>query len=517
MNTTHTKTVTFVAGVMLGIVCGEVSSFSTEVAMSAGLLAVVQGGIYFWERKRKQASGVVDAARLFSFSLMTMLFSLGLFVGIIRAQLVEEKNNFVCESTCSFDAKIVSSPEIKNDVQTFRARPLEMDDVYDVQVRAQLYPKYQIGETLKISGKVKVPDVIQMHGDKNNSFDYASYLKTKNVGSEMSYPKVEVIDESAKTFSDTLGRWKENFVTRIDLYVSSPASSLASGMLFGASSMSKDLSQTFRTAGLSHIVVLSGFNIVIVIATILFLFSFLPLILRITFAAVSVVAFVIVVGAEPSVIRATLMAFVSLLAMVVGREYVARDALIISLFAIVMYEPYALTHDASLHLSFLATAGIVYLMKPLEEIFVRYFSSIKSKTFKEIFVTSLAAYIATMPYIMYAFGTVSVYALMANILILPFVPLAMLLSFLVVVSSFILVSLSQVIGFMDTAFIDVMIWIARAVEGLPMASIQSSISFKTMSVVYVCIMLGIIYFSTKNKNETRVTIENGNLTDIISY
>lgn len=506
----HARTLTFVSGVLLGIVIGEVSNYGSEMVVFALILSLVQGGVFWWERRESKPEG-------FALSLFTILFCVGLFVGIVRAQLVEEKNNFVCDGVCSFDVKIISSPEVKNDVQTFIARPLGRDDVYDIQVRTQLYPKYQIGETLKISGKVKVPDVIQMHGDKNKTFDYASYLKTKNVGSETTYPKIETINKTAKTFSDHLGRWKENFVTRIDMYVSSPASSLASGMLFGASSMSKDLAQTFRTAGLSHIIVLSGFNIVVVIATILFLFSFLPLLLRITFASISVIAFVIMVGAEPSVVRATLMAFVSLLAMIVGREYVARDALIISLFAIVMYEPYALTHDVSLHLSFLATAGIVYLAKPLEEIFVKYFPRVKSKTFREIFVTSSSAYLATMPYIMYAFGTVSVYALIANILVLPFVPLAMLLSFLVVVSSFIFSTLSQLIGFVDTAFINVIIWIARVIESLPMSSIELTISFQTMCVMYVCIAGIIIYFSIKNKNETRVTFENGNLTDIISY
>jgi len=70
------------------------------------------------------------------------------------------------------------------------------------------------------------------------------------------------------------------------------------------------------------------------------------------------------------VIRATLMSFVGLLAMLLGRAYVAKQALILSLLAIVMYEPYALMHDVSLHLSFLATAGIVYLSEPLE-IFLR--------------------------------------------------------------------------------------------------------------------------------------------------
>lgn len=517
----HAKTLTFVTGVLLGIVCGEISSFSSDVAMFAILLVCVQGAIYFVERKRKLVSEAEGLTHQFSFSLITILFSFGLFIGIVRVQLMEEKVKYVCESTCSFNVRIISSPEEKNEYQIFKAHPISAgSEMYDIQIRTTLYPKYKIGETLKVGGKVTVINTIVPHDDsKNNNkiFDYASYLRTKNIGSEMIYPSVEVVDGETLTFSDVLGRWKEDLVTRIDKYVSQSESSLASGMLFGKSSISKDLLQTFRVAGLSHIMVLSGFNIVIVIASILFVLAFLPLVIRITLASISVVVFVLMVGAEPSVIRAMLMSFVGLLAMLLGRAYVARQALIISLFAIVMYEPYALLHDVSLHLSFLATMGLVYMSEPFKIIFQNYFSHIKSVSLKELLITTLSAYFSTLPYVMYTFGTVSPYAIIANILVIPFVPLTMLLSFLVVVSSYISGIFSTVFGFVDTLLISFIIFIAKMVESLPLSSFVLNISFLAMCVTYLMIIISIKYILSKQNNETRVTIENGNLTDIISY
>lgn len=521
MNTTHTKTLIFVIGTLLGIVCGEKSMYASEVGVLGLMLVLVQGGVYIWEWKRNMMSDVVNITHHISFSLITILFCLGLFVGIVRVQLVEEKINFVCESSCTFDARIISSPETKNEYQIFNIHPLiGGDEMYDVQVRTPLYPKYEIGETVTVSGKVTVPDIIMPHGDEKNSsqgFDYVSYLRTKNIGSETMFPSIEVTDSGAHTLVDVLGRWKENLVTRIDMYVSSPASSLASGMLFGATSMSKELLQTFRTAGLSHIIVLSGFNIVIVIASILFVLAFLPLVFRVTFASVSVILFVMMVGGSPSVVRATLMAFITLLAMLVGRLYVARQALILSLFAIVMYEPHSLMNDISLHLSFIATMGLVYISEPLELFFKKYFVIISSSSLREILITTLSAYFTTLPYVMYTFGKVSVYALVANILVVPFVPIAMLLSFLVVVSSYISNTLSLVFGFIDTMLITIMIWIARTIESLPYATFMLVVSFGMMCAMYFIILLLIRYFFIKQNDETRVTIENGNLTDIISY
>lgn len=529
---THLKTLIPVSGICLGIALGEISKISSEVAIFTVILFLLQLGIYFWERKRKQRSDADGITSLFSFSLITILFSLGLFLGILRVQLVSEKINYVCETVCIFDAKIISSGDVKNDYQVFNVRPVDVpDNVLDVQIKTPLYPKYKIGESLKLSGKVLVPEILPSHGEKK-SFDYSAYLITKNIGSEMFYPKIEIIKNSQISMFDYLGRWKENMIEKINLYVSSPASSLASGMLFGNSSISKELNQTFRVAGLSHIIVLSGFNIAIVISFILFVFAFLPLLIRILLASFSVILFVIMVGGEASVVRATLMAFIALLATVMGREYMAKQALIISFLLIIMYEPYALLHDVSLHLSFLATAGIVYLSSPLSIIFKKYFSKLSSQTFVSTFVTTLSAYIITLPYIMYTFGSVSMYSLISNILVLPFVPVAMLVSFLVVSNSYVSHFLSLFFGYIDSLIINFMIWTAKAIEHLPFSYLSFQISLLEMFTVYFFIVVIISFIfkktasisflngtqeSLKIKNETERLKNEGVLTDIISY
>ncbi len=506
----HFKTIIFVLGVLLGIVAGEVTSYSSEIALGAALLAVTQGALLVYRRWRAVDGG-------YGISLLTILFSVGLFLGITRVQLVEEKTKYVCDASCTFEAKVATSPQIKNDYQVFSVSPLGVtDEVLDVQIRTPLYPKYTIGETLKISGKVSEPNIMYPHSDKK-SFDYASYLLTRNVGSEMLFPKIEIVDSEAHSVPEYLGRWREGMVEKINLLVSSPASSLASGMLFGNFSMSKELTQTFRVAGLSHIVVLSGFNIAIVISFILFVFTFLPLTFRVVMASISVLLFVTMVGGEVGVIRATLMAFVSLLATFTGREYVAKQALIISLLLIVLYEPYALLHDVSLHLSFLATAGIIYISEPISVILKKYLPKLQSKSFLALLTTTLCAYFATLPYLMYTFGMVSVYALLANIVVLPFVPVTMLISFLVVSSSYVSDVLASFFGFIDTIIINGMIWVAEVVELLPFSYLSFEISFVTTCVVYLCIITVIAYLLTKTRDETKSTVENGFLTDTISF
>ncbi len=529
---THFKTLILVAGVCLGIVVGEISKVASEVGIFAVILFLIQTGIYFWERKRKQMSDAAGVTHLFSFPLITILFSVGLFLGILRVQLVSEKINYVCETSCTFNAKIISSSETKNDYQVFNVHPIDSpSEVLDVQIKAPLYPKYKIGEALTLSGKVLVPEILPSHTEKK-SFDYSSYLITKNIGSEMFYPKIELLNSGTNSFASVLGRWKENMIEKINLYVSSPSSSLASGMLFGNSSISKELNQTFRVAGLSHIIVLSGFNIAIVISFILFVFAFLPLFIRVILASASVILFVIMVGGEASVVRATLMAFIALLATIIGREYFALQALVISFLLILIYEPSSLMNDVSFHLSFLATAGIVYLSNPINIFFKEYFTYIKSKTFISTLSTTLSAYIITLPYLMYTFGSVSIYALLSNILVLPFVPITMLISFLVVVTSYVSQTVAMVFGYVDTLIINLMIWIAKVIEHLPFSYLSFQISLIGMFTIYFFVVVIINFILKKSsdnsflsgtqenikiKNETERLKSEGVLTDIISY
>jgi competence protein ComEC len=501
----HLKTIIFVLGIATGIIVGYGTQYASEIVIASLVLAGMQIMLYVVGRKR---NGNV------ALSLFVFLFACGVAIGTLRVQVEEEKVPYVCEGSCTFDARIVSSPETKDAYQTLVVHRLDaQENEYDVQLRVPLYPKFQVGEKIKVSGKISVPDIIYPHGDEK-SFDYATYLHTKQVGSESLFPKVEVIDSDAHTMSDVLGRLKEDMVARINKYVASPASTLASGMLFGNSNMSKELTDTFRVAGLSHIIVLSGFNIAIVISFVLFVLAFLPLALRIAVASISVIGFVMMVGAEASVLRATCMAFVALLSTLLGRAYVARQALVLSLFAIIMYEPSALLADASLHLSFLATAGIVYLSVPIKMIVQKYLTQ---TSIMELLTTTLAAYISTLPYICFTFGRVSGYALLANMFALPFVPIAMLFSFITVSFSYISDALARVFGFADTLAINIILFIARSIEHLPFSSFAFSTSAVGMIFLYVGLLSILLYFSRKENDETVQTTHDGYLTGIIKY
>ncbi len=523
---THTKTLVALMGILAGVIIAEVTEYGSEVAVLGLMLGVLQMSIYYFERKKRGRGEGKDThsennMRHFSIPLVSGIFCIAVFFIIVRIQFSVEEDTFLCEKACEFRATLATSPKIKDEYQIFSVRPDQVESVhgvYDVQVRVPLYPKYEVGDQVIIFGKVTQPFVAMPH-DGKKQFAYDRYLQIHSVGSEMFYPKITKIisSTSAIPLVTRLERFKETCIHIISKYVSEPEASLAVGMLFGVSTMSSELTQTFRVAGISHIVVLSGFNIAILISFILFVFAVVPLFFRVVFASLVVVLFVLMVGGEASIIRATCMSFIGLLALLLGRAYVAKQALLLSLIAIAMYEPNNVLYDVSLHLSFLATAGIVYMSDGIKSMLHK----INSVTYKEIMTTTIAAYVVTLPYVMYTFGTVAVYALVTNILVLPLVPVSMLLTFLVVLSAPVSHVLAMILGYVDTLLSSIIIFVARMVEQVPGSSVPITFSYTSMLGMYLLLSVTYTYYMyrqrTKENNETLVTKNDEIWSGVISY
>jgi competence protein ComEC len=470
----------------LGVVLGEESEYSTYVALFSLGYIVLQYSIdqIFFRGKEGVVSGVL------------ILCSLGLCMGIVRAQFVLSPHVFSCENGCTLRGTVVHSRENIHDTQSLVIRPdLGDNNSANVLVRVPLYPVYEYGDLLDITGVITEPKKILPHSDKKY-FDYGAYLLTKDIGSTALYPRVEKVG-SENSFVRTLILFRERLVSKITEYMSQPASLLASGMVFGSASLSDSMKDTFRIAGLSHIIVLSGFNVAVLISFTLLVLRFLPLYLRAIAASSITILFILMVEGEVSVVRATLMSFIALLALTLGRGYVAKQALIISLFCIVMYHPYSLVHDVSLHLSFLATAGIVYGVPYVSFLTKKIFRGRHYIFLEEVIYTSVAAYCATLPYLMYTFGSISLYALIANLLVIPIVPIAMIATCITALSAYIASPLGLFLGVLASWIHVYIISIAKIVALLPFATITVSVSFLEMIIIYAVLGVGLCSFSKK--------------------
>ena len=181
--------------------------------------------------------------------------------------------------------------------------------------------------------------------------------------------------------------------------------------------------ERFRRTGLSHIVAVSGSNLAIVVGALVLASGLLGHKARVFVAGAGITLFVLIVGPDPSVLRAAGMGAIGLLALALGRRAEPLHALGLALAVLLLLRP-SMVFSVGLHLSALATLGIVLWTDPL----ARRLRCLPRPLALGLAVT-LAAQAAVTPLLLGVFGQLSLAGPLANVLVLPAVPPATILGF----------------------------------------------------------------------------------------
>ncbi len=284
------------------------------------------------------------------------------------------------------------------------------------------------GDIVTASGRLQTPEPFE--AELGRFFPYDGYLAARGVTHIIFYPDVVVEDASyGNSVVTFLLNNKESFMMRIERLIPEPQVGLAEGLLLGIKrAMSDETLADFRTTGIVHIVVLSGFNVMLVVSFVQFIFGyFLPLRPRIIASFIAIVAFAITVGMTATVTRASIMASLLLLAQYLGRSYEALRGLFIAGAFMILINPHLLVYDIGFQLSFVATWGLILVAPHLEVMFATSPLTVKGRSYV---VATLATQIAVTPLLLYHVGELSVISPIVNLLILPVVAGAMLGTFI---------------------------------------------------------------------------------------
>ncbi|MGZ8566227.1 MAG: ComEC/Rec2 family competence protein, partial [Actinomycetota bacterium] len=183
----------------------------------------------------------------------------------------------------------------------------------------------------------------------------------------------------------------------------------------------------FQATGLTHLLVVSGGNVVMVLAPVLALASLVGL-ARVGKAAVGIVMvvfFVILTGAEPSVMRAGAMAVTALLGTLLGRPRSTAVVLAAAVLMLLVLDPW-LVRSIGFQLSVTATCGLVALAGPLGERLGR----VLPGPLAAAAGTTLAAQLAVSPVLLFHFHDVPLVTIAANVAAAPAVAPSLLLGLL---------------------------------------------------------------------------------------
>lgn len=292
---------------------------------------------------------------------------------------------------------------IQADLQSFNFNTEESIKNYDL--------------SLGITGKIKVKQTLQ----KNLSCDWLCYSLKWNS---------QIIQNIQKYYQNTIcNSFKiipKTFASNSecqDVYA------LSTGLVLGGTkNFSKETKGNFKNLGLTHLVAVSGFQVVLLI-------NFLEQILisfrlsrkaRLGFFLLGILFLLILVGPQPPVLRSSISVLLSLTVLIfLGRKLENFRSLAYSGLIMLLINPFYL-FSVSFQLSFLASSGLVLLMGQIEQSpskgIINFWLNLKSQLF-ETFLGSLASFLFTLPIIIQLSGGFSPLAILTNTIVLPIIPL----------------------------------------------------------------------------------------------
>ncbi|WP_248123171.1 ComEC/Rec2 family competence protein [Micrococcus lacusdianchii] len=203
------------------------------------------------------------------------------------------------------------------------------------------------------------------------------------------------------------------------------APQLIPGLVLGdRTAQSPELDQAMKDAGLSHLSAVSGANCALLMGAVTLLLRTLRLPrAAVTAAALgSLAVFVVIVGPEPSVLRAAVMGGLGALAVFLGRGRQAFSLLSAGGTVLLVAAP-SLAGEVAFHLSLAATAGIVLAAAPadgwLHGHLVRVLPDVPARWLSSSLAVTVAAHLACQPILLAMTGTVSTWSVPANLVAAP--------------------------------------------------------------------------------------------------
>ncbi len=399
----------------------------------------------------------------------------------------EAFENYV-EEKVSIQGMIVEPPEMREKNQKFVIEAEQGEVKTKILVTTSFENEYEYGDLVEVRGKLQKPE--NFLGDNGNEFDYINYLKKDGIFYTVSFADVEVLSRGhGSVIKRALFSFKNSLLSKIDYAVVRPDSLLLSGLILGEKAeFPSEMREAFVRTGTIHIVALSGYNITIVSDWFRSMLSVFSPLVAFYGTIISIILFVLMTGASSTGVRAGIMAVLVILAKQTGRTYDAGRALLLAGVIMILINPMILMYDVSFQLSFIATFAIIFLSPKLKKYF--YFVT-ERYHLREIITDTFSAYIFVLPFILYKMGNLSLVALPANILVLPFIPLTMVFGFVVVFSGFISGTLSLVFGFIASIFLKYELSVINFFSSIPFASFTlPNFPFLIIGVFY----LASIYF-----------------------
>lgn len=438
--------------------------------------------------------------------LLLLVAVAALCVGAWRTALIPPNSEIAAYngSAGTVTGLVVAEPDLRDDrillrvaAESIFADNREQTTSGLALVEASRSATVAFGDRIRATGSLGIPP-------SWDSFSYAEYLMRQGIFSRMPNAAVAVISAGhGNPIQALLIELRQSVKRNIGEALPDPQASLLTGILTGdESGISADLAEDFSRVGASHVIAISGFNMVIVSAIVF------RVILALSggdkafagFWAVAIIfVYAVFVGGSPGVMRAALMSSVVIVGGLLRRRTFAPASLAFAALVLLLFDPNAL-RDLGFQLSFCAVLGLVLFADPLssglkallERLLPGRLARALHGLLVEPLVATIAAQITTLPLTILYFGKLSLVALPVNLLIVP-AQAGLLVLGLVAVAVYVFApALGSLLLWADMLFLSWTIGVVRAFAQLDFAELIVNFDGRVIQVFYILLIGGAI-------------------------
>lgn len=478
-------TMFLIAGILSAIYLPTLLSISVAMIV-LGLLVVAYFILFFFTKTRllKLVGGIVGLIAVFLVGFIHLKQS---------TQSVQPDHLLRFQNIVAYQAVVRSAPESKAKLWKLEVEVLSVktDQWQKASGKVLLYISrdttqqvpWLYGDQLLINGSPRELNAPANPGE----FDFKRFLSFKNIYHQQ-FVKADKIrflqDAGIKGFiyySHQVRYWATQV---IHSYIKGDREqAVAEALILGVTDgIDTDLQDAYAASGAMHVLAVSGLHVGIIYVIILFLLRPLNSYSwsRWVVAAISILllwAFAFITGLSPSVLRAvTMFSFVAL-ARPLGWRTNIYNTLAASAFVLLIYNPY-LIMSVGFQLSYLAVLGIVYLQRPIYNLW-----EIENRAGNwvwQITCISIAAQIATFPLGMLYFHQFPVYFLVSNLFVIPLSTFVLVGGILLLLASPIKIiavgigyAVQGLIVSLNSLVMEVETWPFSLIQNIPVTTLQS--------------------------------------------
>lgn len=440
---------------------------------------------------------------LFGIGAVLTMFAAGAFVEHCQSVRMEPRWS---SDKLFYKAHLVEVPSVHGTNVKVLADVVAGDGPCDVRNEGLVYLYFQRtinSEALEIGDSLLFETVIEPPVNAGNpaEFDVESYYYLKGItGNAFLYDDDwQFCGSSCNSLSLRALSIREKVVGWYESWgFSGDGLALLSALTVGEKrDLTQELKENYSSAGVSHVLALSGLHLGIIYALVSLLWpqrrnKRILVLLREAVVLALLWGFAFISGLSPSVVRAAILFSLVSVARCIDRDSSSLSSLSFAAIVMLLFSPHLL-FDIGFQLSFSAVLSIFLFAEPLQILFKVDKHGKVYGYLVNLIILTLVAQVGTLPFVWYHFGEFPVYSFLSNMIVVPLAFIVIAIALLTLIFSFV-PFLHQLLVAVLYFVVDAMNGVASFVSELPGASMTLP-PVGVMGAIFVAVMAFLLFYA----------------------